>query len=677
MTLTQRKFLDETGEVDRLDLLATHIRKNTVEYIAKSKAGHPGGSLSATDLLTAIYFGRAYDPNAGVWERIMRYDPGDPLWANRDRFVLSKGHAAPALYTVLVEAGFYPDEALKIYRKIDSPFQGHPSMYRIFKEDGKTREQGTKGVDFCTGSLGQGLAGLAGMALHAEIYGYDYNCFAILGDGEIQEGLIWESLLTIPNKKLTNVCAFIDRNHLQVDGSVDDINPVEPLEAKLRAFNWEVKGIDGHNFYEIIEVLDYFKRTRKEGDKPLIVIANTTKGKGVPEVENDNRYHSLPFSLEQWERADKALSAKIDMLQRKMASRPQVSVPVKPLDKTTLRENPQELLEIIRRNPGKAYSEPTATRIGYGNALARLGEYRQLFVFNADLGVTCGVGEFMKRHPEDSSDLRERRCFNTGVQEANMMDMAAGMAACGKISIVNSIGVFATGRAWEMIRQSIAYPRLNVKIVGSFAGAAGGEAGVSHQTTEDVGAMRILPNMTIVEPSDGIQADFLFEKVLEYEGPVYFRTFRSPTELIYCEGNPYGVPPLRGFELGKGYWIKEGTDVTLICSGPILSEALKVAQTVKESVGVVDMPTIRPIDASLIEEVARRTGRICTIQDHYENGGLNDEVLRVISAKGLNVRFEYIALSGFARSGTPADLYEAYGLSASRIIQKLGLTPKS
>ncbi|MFC1916245.1 transketolase, partial [Chloroflexota bacterium] len=251
--LSQKKVLDSVGEIDRLELLAATIRKNTLDNIAKSKTGHSGGSMSAADILTALYFGRAYDPDSGLWENIMRYDPSDPLWANRDRFVLSKGHAAPVLYGTLVQAGFYEEAALKIYRKIDSPFQGHPSMYRVFRENGKTVEQGTKGVDFCSGSLGQGFSAAGGMSLHAKVYGYDYNVFAILGDGEIQEGIIWEACLTIPNKGLNNICAFIDRNGLQVDGCVDDINPEDPLDEKFKAFNWDVQVINGHDFYDIME----------------------------------------------------------------------------------------------------------------------------------------------------------------------------------------------------------------------------------------------------------------------------------------------------------------------------------------------------------------------------------------------------------------------------------------
>ena len=199
---------------------------------------------------------------------------------------------------------------------------------------------------------------------------------------------------------------------------------------------------------------------------------------------------------------------------------------------------------------------------------------------------------------------------------------------------------------------------------------------MSHQAIADVGAIRILPGIVIIEPSDALQADLLFEKALQYDGPVYFRVGRNPTPLVYAEDNAFGVSPLGEFEIGKGYRIKAGKDITLICSGPILIEALKAASLVKESVGVIDMPTIMPVDKGLIEEAAAQTGRICTIQDHYENGGLRDEVMTVITARGVTVPLDYVALSGFAKSGSPADLYDRFGLSAERIIEKLELTTK-
>lgn len=673
--MSQRRFLDSAGEIDRLELLATKIRKNAIENITKSKVGHPGGSLSVADFLTVLYFGRTCDPETDLWENIMRYDPSDPLWTNRDRLVLSKGHAAPALYATLAQAGFFSEDLLKIYRKIDSPLEGHPAMYRIFNEDGRRVEHGTKGVDFSTGSLGHGLSVGAGMALHAKVYGYDYNVYVILSDGEFQEGMTWEACLAIPNKKLNNVCGFIDYNRLQVDGSIDQINQLDPLDEKLRAFNWDVKVISGHDFYAIIDVLDYFKKTRSQTEKPLMVVANTIKGKGVPEIENVYKYHAVPLTTEEYERAERDFLAKIDILEKKIAARKPVPMKVKPLVKTQPKEDEQDLQGIIKKNPPQPYIEATATRIGYGNGLARLGEFKKIFVLNADLAAPCGTTKFIERYPENAPLAINRRSINVGVQEANMMSMGAGMASCGKIPVVNSFGIFSTGRAWEMVRQDISYPRLNVKIVGSHTGIALGEYGVSHQSIEDVGAMRILPHIMVIEPSDAVQADILIEKALQYEGPLYFRIGRNATDLIYSDSNRYGVTPRRDFEIGKGYKVRDGKDITLICSGPILIQALIVAQRVKESVRVIDMPTIRPVDEAIIEEASLETKYICTVQDHFENGGLKDEVLGVIAKRGLHVKFQFIAVAGFAESGSAADLYEKYGLSANRIIEKLQLSP--
>ena len=672
--MTQRPYLDQTGEIDNLKLIATTIRKNAIENITKSKVGHPGGSLSIADILAVLYFGRTYDPGTGLWEKIMRYDPKDPLWLNRDRFVLSKGHAAPALYATLAEAGFFSKELLKIYRKIDSPLEGHPAMYRVLTENGKPVEHGTKGVDFSTGSLGHGLSVAAGMALHAKVYGYDYNVYALIGDGDLQEGMTWEACMAIPNKKLNNVCVFIDYNRLQVDGCSDTINCLDPLDEKMKAFNWDVRVISGHDLYAIVDVLDYFKKTRGKNEKPLMIVANTIKGKGVPKIENDYQYHAVPLTMEEYERAETTFLEKINILEKKIAAQKLVELNMKPLVKTQPEEKQQDLLEIIRGNPVQEYAEPTATRIGYGNALARLGQYEKIFVLNADLAGACGTSKFCEQYSECAPTASDRRSVNVGVQEANMMTMGAAMASCGKIPVVNSFGIFSTGRAWEMVRQDISYPRLNVKIIGSHTGAALGEYGVSHQAIEDVGCMRVLPHLVVIEPSDAIQSDLLFEEVLQYDGPVYYRIGRNSSLLIYSTGNPYGVEPIRNFKIGKGYTIKDGKDITLICSGPILCEALTVAQTVRESVRVIDMPTIRPIDGDIIEEAAKETGRISTVQDHFENGGLKDEVLNVIAARRLSVEFDFIALAGFAESGSQADVYEKYGLSANQIIKKLGLT---
>jgi len=671
--MSQRKYLDQAREIDRLELLATHIRKNALENITKSKVGHPGGSLSIADILTILYFGRTYNKETGEWENIMRYDPKDPLWLNRDRFVLSKGHAAPALYATLAEAGFFSKDVLKIYKKIDSPLEGHPAMYRVY-ENGE--EHGIKGVDFSTGSLGHGLSAAAGMALHAKVYGYDYNVYAMTGDGDMQEGMTWEAAMTIPNKGLNNVCAFVDYNRLQVDGCSDNINQLDPLDAKFRSFNWEVKVISGHDYYAIIDALDYFKTTRDCNDQPLVIIANTIKGKGAAEIENRYEYHAVPLNMEQYECAEKECLLKIENIEKRISAHEIKEVKIKALEKAQPEEENQDLQDVIKENPAQEYTKLTATRVGYGNAILRLGVYKKIFVLNADLAGACGSQPFANKYPEDAPEMIDRRSINVGVQEANMMTMGAALASCEKIPIVNSFGIFTTGRAWEMIRQDISYPNLNVKITGSHTGSALGEYGVSHQSIEDVGCMRVLPRLTVIEPSDAVQADLLYEKVLEHVGPLYYRVGRNPSPLFYTENNEFGIEPRKDFEIGKGYTVREGKDITFICSGPILVEALKIADMVEESVNVIDMPTVKPIDEDIIEKAAGETGYIVTVQDHFENCGLNEAVGKVLLMKQLNVKFNYIALAGFAKSGSRDDLYEKYGLSANRIIEKLNLTRK-
>lgn len=677
--MIQSRFLDEFGEIDRLELIATKIRKRLLDHIAKSKVGHPGGSLSVTDILTALYFGRTFDPEKQTWDPIVHYDPQEPLWPERDRVVLSKGHAAPALYSTLAEAGFFSEDVLKIYRKIDSPLEGHPAMYQVLRKDGRLVERGTKGVDFSTGSLGHGLSVGIGFALYSKIYEKDFNVFVILGDGEFQEGMVWEACMTVPNKRLEKVCAIIDKNGLQCDGKTDFINSLEPFDQKLRAFNWDVRVVDGHNFYSLLDALYEFRAGKREPGKPFAIIANTVKGKGFPEIENDNKYHAFPISVEQYEQAEEILNGKIKAIEDKIrANSHRDKIRIEPVKRKASFETPS-LNDVVRKNPlvEAEYQGPTATRLGYGNALHRLGKYKKIFVLNADLTNPCGTTKFVGTYAEDAAAVSERRTLNVGIQECNMMSIAAAMASCGIIPVVNSFGVFSTGRAWEMVRQDISYPRQNVKIIGSHTGIALGEYGVSHQSTEDIGVMRALPNIAVLEPSDAIQADALFERALLWEGPVYTRLGRNPTDLIYSANNAFHVKPLRDFEIGKGYWLKQGSDLTFIASGPIIIQALLVAQSVKESVGVIDMPTIVPIDERIVLEAAKRSQKIVTLQDHYKNGGLKDAVAEVLAVKGAKVEFDFVGLEDFAESGSGKDLYEKYGLSANNLIKRFHLTPKA
>ena len=259
-----------------LNEITNVIRKDIVSMICKSKSGHPGGSLSAVEILTALYFDQ------------MNVDPTNPKMGDRDRFVLSKGHAAPALYSVLAEKGYFAKEELNNLRKLGSILQGHPDMKKV------------PGVEMSTGSLGQGFSVACGMAMAAKMDNAPWNVYALLGDGEVQEGIIWEAAMSAAHYKLDNMIAFLDYNGLQIDGEVESVMSINPIEDKFRTFGWNVITIDGHDFDQIFAALDMAKDTV---DKPTMIIAKTIKGKGISFMENQSSWHGSAPNEEQLEQA--------------------------------------------------------------------------------------------------------------------------------------------------------------------------------------------------------------------------------------------------------------------------------------------------------------------------------------------------------------------------------------
>lgn len=264
-----------------LQRIANNVRIGIIEGVYGAKAGHPGGSLSCADILTYLYF------------KEMNIDPKDPKKADRDRLVLSKGHAAPALYSVLANRGYFSVDELPTLRHTDSRLQGHPDMKHI------------PGVDMSSGSLGQGISAAVGMALSSKHFGDNYRVFTILGDGECQEGQVWEAAMFAANKGLNNLIAFVDFNNLQIDGSCDEVNSPCPIDKKFEAFNWNVAVIDGHDFEAIEAALE----KAKASDMPFCIVAKTIKGKGVSYMENNVGWHGKAPGAEDYETAIKDLTA--------------------------------------------------------------------------------------------------------------------------------------------------------------------------------------------------------------------------------------------------------------------------------------------------------------------------------------------------------------------------------
>ena len=277
----------DAAEKKQLEITACKIRMGIIEGVHSAKSGHPGGSLSIAEILTYLYF------------KEMNIDPKDSKKADRDRFVLSKGHAAPALYAALAERGYFEKSLLTTLRHIGSILQGHPDMKHI------------PGVDMSTGSLGQGISAAVGMALSAKHFGDSYRVYAVLGDGEIEEGQVWEAAMFAGNKGLSNLTAFIDYNNLQIDGTIEEVNSAAPIDKKFEAFGWHTVTINGNDFDEIESALNMAKTV----DKPVAIIAKTVKGKGVSYMENAVNWHGAAPNDELYEQAMTELNAALAQLQ--------------------------------------------------------------------------------------------------------------------------------------------------------------------------------------------------------------------------------------------------------------------------------------------------------------------------------------------------------------------------
>ena len=262
--------------IEDLKQKAKEIRKDIIEEVYNAKSGHPGGSLSIADIMAVLYFNE------------LKIDEKNPRWEDRDRVVLSKGHCSPALYAALAERGFFSKETLKSFRKIDSNLQGHPDLNKV------------QGVDMTSGSLGQGLSVANGMAISAKMDNKDYRVYVILGDGEIEEGQVWEAAMTANKYKLDNLCVIVDNNNLQIDGTIEEVMSSYPIDEKFKSFGFNVLNIDGNNIEEIINAFESAKKTK---DKPTCIIAKTIKGKGVSFMENQAGWHGKAPNEEQYNQA--------------------------------------------------------------------------------------------------------------------------------------------------------------------------------------------------------------------------------------------------------------------------------------------------------------------------------------------------------------------------------------
>jgi transketolase len=584
-----------------LDAIANRLRRHVIKMTYAAGSGHPGGSLSASDMVTALYFHE------------LRLDPARPDWPDRDRFILSKGHACPVWYAALAERAYFPVSDLWGLRHITSHLQGHPDMRK------------TPGVDMTAGPLGSGAAAGAGMALGARITGRDFRTYVMAGEGDLQEGCTWEALMLAGHHRLDNLTLLVDYNRSQVDGKSDDILSLDPLADKLRASRWCVREIDGHDMGQILDALDWARETK---GSPAAILAHTVKGKGVSFMEDRHEWHGKAPNREQ------AIAALGELGE---------TSPILPSAPSVFAPGPDRPRRVQRD--------------AFGETLVELGaEMPNLVVLDADISSSLKTGAFRKQYPE--------RHINFGVAEQDMMLGAAGLATTGLIPVACTYATFATLRACEQVRSFICYAGLNVKIACSHGGLEVGWDGPTHQGTEDIAIMRSLPNMTVIVPADAVAASALLRKAVAMPGPVYFRMGRNPVPVIYDARQPFAV--------GRAIIVREGRDLTIIATGVMVALALDAAlQLAQEGIEarVVDMHTLKPLDGSAVQQAASETGAVVTAEDHSIIGGLGSAVAEHL-AEHAPVPMERVGIPDtFCRSGDPEALFALYGMAAPDIVR--------
>ena len=644
--------------VKELEKLANYMRG--LDLVALNCAGscHAGGTLSIMDIAAALYL------------RVARHDPQNPSWDGRDRIVWSTGHKAPSLYLGLGTSGYFPVENIVTLRKYGSPFQGHPHWLKL------------PGVEVSTGSLGQGLGIAVGMALVGKLDKKDYKVYVITGDGEWDEGSMWESAMEASHYHLDNLIVIVDRNYLQIDGSTEEVMKLDPLEKRLASFGFEVIKTDGHNMKKILSA---FAKAQKVKGKPVVIVARTTKGKGVSFMENIANWHGKAPSDKELEVALKELKLTkifdVPRLKKKAALYQE--------------KNSQKIEKLVpkfkkdyfwnRQKEMKVEMEPT--RFGFGKSLARLGDDERIVCLGLDISDSVQIAKF-----HQGFEGRKKRFLSMGIAEQSATTVAAGLAREGKIPVLSTYGVFCSQRNADQMRTSVCYGNLNVFFAGAHGGISVGADGATHQSLEEIAVVGILPNMHLVVPCDSLETEKATDYLLlKLKGPKYLRFAREATPIVTDKTTPFvfgkaNVIRFRGvrenfkeaFEIFLSSKYKtEKEKVAIIACGPEVPEAMRAAWILKEDFGietrVINMHTVKPLDKEIIIRTAREVEIVVTTEEH-QKGGFGNLIASAIMEGRLTKKpkFSMIGVNDrFGDSGAPWELMKVFGLTAEFIARKV------
>jgi transketolase len=596
---------------------ARMLRIHSMRATTAAGSGHPTSCLSAAELVAAIFF------------HAMRFDPANPNSPTGDRFVLSKGHAAPILYAALAEAGVFPVSRLMTLRQFGSELEGHPTPL-------------VPGVDAATGSLGQGLSVGAGLALGARIEKTGARVYVLLGDGEMAEGNVWEAAAFAAHYHLNNITAIADVNALGQSERTMYRHDTEVYRRKFEAQGWQTEVIDGHDIKAVAAALD---RARAAADRPYAIMARTEKGHGVSFLADKEGWHGKALSPEQLEKALAEVGPIPEIPPDDGRSYARTSLPTPP-------DFPAPAAPDYK--PGQV----VATREAYGTALAKLAAvHPKVMALDGDVKNSTFAEILEKAYPD--------RLVQGYIAEQNLVSLAVGLAAQGQVPFVTTFACFTT-RAYDQVRMA-AISRSNINVCGSHCGVSIGEDGPSQMGLEDLAMFRAVPSATVLYPSDAVAAERLTETAARLPGICYLRTSRPKTPVLYPNNEKFPVP---GFKVLR----QSSSDrATVIAAGVTLYEALKACEQLKArdiAIRVIDLYCVKPVDATALGEHIRATaGRVVTVEDHYSEGGLGEAVLSALTTNGIAIHSaRQLAVTRVPHSGKPEELLDAFGISARNIV---------
>jgi transketolase len=605
-----------TGTDDRSRLwneLAAQLAIDSIRSTTEAGSGHPTSSMSAAHL-TAVLFADH-----------LRTDLTDPHSPANDRFVLSKGHAAPLLYAALKAIGAIDDELLLSLRRFGSPIQGHPAPVPELPW-----------IEVATGSLGQGPAIGLGMALGMRLEGSPARVWVLIGDSEAAEGSVWEAMEATSHHGVSNLTCVLDLNRLGQRGPTMHGWDAEVFVARAEAYGWHALSIDGHD----VAAIDAAYRSAPEADRPTMIVARTEKGHGVSEVADQEGWHGKALPADLAARAIEELGG-----ERSLTITP-------PKPEPWMRA---ETLAPVGA-PAPAYTEPIATRKAFGETLRWLaGERDDLVVLDGEVGNST--------YTEDVEAVAPDRFVQMYIAEQSMVGAQTGLQALGKVAFAATFGAFMT-RAYDQIRMA-AIGRADLRLCGSHAGVSIGEDGPSQMALEDLAAFRAIHGTTVLYPADGNATVRLVSAMADLPGISYVRTTREATAALYG--------PDEDFPIGGSKTLRDGDDVALVGAGITVHESLRAADRLGSdgvAARVLDCYSVKPIDAAALRNAAAQTGLLVVVEDHRIEGGLGDAVLDALAGEAApTVRVIKLAVSQMPGSGAPEELRAWAGIDADAIVQ--------